>query len=81
MSEILAKHRFIAARLSSHNNRRFECVFWPCDGHECPSYTRRCRHPSNELPHEAEDGTFVEPRGQRRPLCISNLKSQIQNFK
>ncbi len=41
MSEILANHLGIVERSSSRNNFRFDCVLWPCDGHECPSYMRR----------------------------------------
>gem|GEM_PF-4290022 len=38
MSEILAMHRRIDERLSTHNNLRIGRVLWSCDGHECPSY-------------------------------------------
>ena len=39
MSEILTKHGRIIERLSMHNMIRFDRVAWPCDGHECPSYS------------------------------------------
>jgi len=37
MSEILTKHGRMIERLPRSNNRRFDRVLWPYDGHECPS--------------------------------------------
>ena len=43
MSEMLTKRRCIIEGMSRHNRIRFDCVSWPCDGHECPSYIRSLR--------------------------------------
>ena len=49
MSEILTRHGRIIERLSMYNKVRFDRVSWPCDGHECPSYIRLCRHRTQNL--------------------------------
>lgn len=51
MSGILANDHRPDERLSMHKALRFDSVSWPCDGHECSSYIRSCRH-SRSVPQK-----------------------------
>ncbi len=72
MSEILARHRHIVERLPQHNILCFDRVFWPCDGHECPSYIRWFRHRTENLTHlqhALEVGVTTGVGDSKQRLC------------